>query len=460
MLVSYRRVPKSLSVSPQMPSAAKPVAAAPDTASPRPILLKSASDDPRPTPFRAIQEGGDTDVEEAELPEVALDYNRHIIPHWLLHGNRNRSVSHSSASSSSCPRDPRLRRHHYNGMTASSPDLATTTLRSNLCATSQRHPTSRLAFSRTAEDIDNRTPMNSPRLPVPQILSPQGSLSPGGQFQTGWFGGTGSTVVNTRFKDHVFSTLLRRLSKHTFGKAASAVKADDDGEVADGECERTAFSDGVSKCRRKKKLSRVERLRQEEGSSLLGTPLRRVQSEREIGSRSQYPMYPSELVRDGTSESIFECESQDDAPTALPASRKVRDGQSFVARSYGRSRSRSLPRDISQPHPSELCLPTDPRGPDPYVTRQNHFILMEDLTGRLKSSCVLDLKMGTRQYGMDATLAKKKSQRKKCDRTTSRTLGVRVCGMQVSVVLSCQPLTSCLPVWSYLAVPVVNECVD
>lgn len=64
------------------------------------------------------------------------------------------------------------------------------------------------------------------------------------------------------------------------------------------------------------------------------------------------------------------------------------------------------------------------RRTDPF-TRQNHFILMEDLTGKLKHSCVLDLKMETRQYGMDATVGKKKSRRKMCDKTTCRKLGVR-----------------------------------
>jgi hypothetical protein len=104
-----------------------------------------------------------------------------------------------------------------------------------------------------------------------------------------------------------------------------------------------------------------------------------------------------------------------------------------------RSRSRSLgPPPIAHP-PYQPSFPKnsvihEQQEADP-VTRQNHFILMEDLTGRLKHPCVIDLKMGTRQYGMDATPAKKKSQRKKCDRTTSRSLGVRVCGMQVSFAL-------------------------
>ncbi|KAF8362658.1 hypothetical protein PRIPAC_89581 [Pristionchus pacificus] len=61
----------------------------------------------------------------------------------------------------------------------------------------------------------------------------------------------------------------------------------------------------------------------------------------------------------------------------------------------------------------------------------SNFILLENVVHGMRRPCVLDLKMGTRQHGDDAPLAKQDAQRRKCAESTSAALGVRMVGMEL-----------------------------
>ena len=59
------------------------------------------------------------------------------------------------------------------------------------------------------------------------------------------------------------------------------------------------------------------------------------------------------------------------------------------------------------------------------------YLLLENVVSNQTRPCILDLKVGARQYPDDCSSTKKNSKMTKSAQTTSATLGLRLCGMQV-----------------------------
>ncbi|VDM47240.1 unnamed protein product [Toxocara canis] len=64
------------------------------------------------------------------------------------------------------------------------------------------------------------------------------------------------------------------------------------------------------------------------------------------------------------------------------------------------------------------------------IDAENRYIILENIAHQFRYPCVLDLKMGTRQYGDGVSEKKRLNFLRKCERSTSKKYGVRVGGMQ------------------------------